>query len=100
MAFDPSNLSFLVKSNDHTQWHYRTAFDEPAKVLAPGYFDGARESPNGFEGPTAESMFRPGDLITISASGKHGQAFVVVCSSAKYTSRRHAVTLKAYGEFV
>lgn len=56
MAYDANNLSALSYANAFTHWHYKSASDTLATIMADGYFD------------TAAHMVRAGDKITIKAS--------------------------------
>jgi hypothetical protein len=55
MAFSPSKLSRLARTNSFDLWRYRTGQDALSVVTAPGFFDPARRK------------LDAGDMIVIDA---------------------------------
>lgn len=56
MSFKIRDLSVLAYAQSHTHWLCRATGDDLADCAAPGYFN------------DAESMMRPGDIVTVIAS--------------------------------
>jgi hypothetical protein len=67
MPFANQNLSFLVRANGFTLWHYKTGGDRRAAVRGHNYFEAA----------AAELV--AGDIILVSSDAG---AFVVVVALA------------------
>ena len=85
MSFAIRNLSVLDYANGFTAWHYKSASDTVADILAPGYFHDAGDMMGRGDFINVNAADGAAVLVVKSVSGTHYRVRVVVLSSVLFT---------------